>query len=85
MVIHLETKIVTIFGVLDDNGNVVQRFAVQPGNEPNDPLNIAVLNQDSFVNAFNAISGAKAELVKKLEEAKAAQVATDEKKVEQAE
>lgn len=67
MVVHLETKIITVFGVLDDNGNVVQRYAIQPGNEPNDPLNIAVFNQDSFITAFNAIANAKDQLVAKVE------------------
>ncbi len=68
MVIHLETRISTLFGILDKDGNVAQRFIVQPEANPQgpDPLNIQVFNQDSFVKAFEAVAGVKKQLEEKL-------------------
>jgi len=68
MVIHMETKIVTVFGVLDKDGNVTQRFLIQPDQNNPDPLNIQVFNQENFVKAFEAISSVKAQLETKAKE-----------------
>jgi hypothetical protein len=69
MVIHLETKIVSLFGVLDSEGNVVARYQVGPEANPTqpDPLNIQVFNQESFVKAFEAITTVKKQLEEKVD------------------
>ena len=63
MLAHLETRIVSAFGELDKDGNVVRKFVVQSDpNAPQDPLLISVLNEAGFVNAFKALEEVKSQL-----------------------
>lgn len=54
MIVHLETRIQTVFGVLDDEGNAT----------PQEPLVAAVhkFSADAFTEAFQAIGDARDEL-----------------------
>jgi hypothetical protein len=50
-VVHVQTTIQTVFGVLDDDGNVI----------PQEPVTVQVSRfaSDSFVEAYTAIAGAR--------------------------
>lgn len=63
-VVHLGTVVKSVFGVMDDEDNVVQQVSVQPSNEDNDPLNIAVLKE----GCFDGVAERLLETKKQLEE-----------------
>lgn len=57
-IVHVQTNIQTILGVLDDDGNVVQK---QPLN-----VEVGVLSINAFTEAVNALLKAKSEAQEKL-------------------
>jgi len=68
-VIHLGTKVFPEFGIIDDNGNLVQNVVVS--GEGQQPLKVSVFNEQAFINLFNQLQKTQAELIaqtKKLEE-----------------
>lgn len=77
-IIHLETLVVPTFGLLDNDGNVIQSPI-----RPQEPIKLGVLGADSFASAYKVISDYKAELQKqldaKLAEEKKAKEAAEEK------
>lgn len=56
-IVHLETVIRTVFGVVDADGNVVRQIVVS-GPE-NKPISINVLSQDSWNSVYNGLMDAK--------------------------
>jgi hypothetical protein len=55
-VVHIETRIVAIFGIVDEEGNTTQ-LLVQPNAQlRDDPLLIRKFNKESFDKAFEALS-----------------------------
>lgn len=65
-VIHLETKVNSVFGVLDEDGNLIRKLQVNPTPEGTDPLSISVLREDAFDLAYEALSKIRSELVDQL-------------------
>ena len=61
-IIHIQTNIQSIFGVLDDNGDVISK---QPIN-----LEVGKLNESSFVEVLNQLTLAKQNLEAKIQETK---------------
>ena len=57
-VIHVQTTVQTILGVLDEDGNVFQK---QPLN-----VEVSVLNVEAFTEAVNALLKAKSEFQTKI-------------------
>jgi hypothetical protein len=54
-IVHIETRIVTLLGVVDNEGNVTQIMVSPDNNNPNDPLLVKKLTVDNFTKAFNTI------------------------------
>lgn len=67
-VVHLGTVIQSQFGVVDEDGNVVQTFSVTPKQGEPDPLAINRLSVEAFATAGNALINVKHELQKKVDE-----------------
>jgi hypothetical protein len=61
-VIHVQTTIQTILGVLDENGNVIQK---QPLN-----VEVSVLSVEAFTEAVNVLLKAKLEFQSRVNESK---------------
>ena len=72
-VVHLGTVVQSSFGVVDDEGNVLQQVTVGPTENREDILNIKVLNGESFDGVAEALLNTK----KKLEEQANAPVSTE--------
>jgi hypothetical protein len=55
-IVHVETRITTVLGVMDEEGNVTQLLNVAAANnDHNDPLLIRKLTKDAFVKAYEAL------------------------------
>lgn len=68
-IVHIETVITSLFGVLDDEGNITQQISVGPQKQQaQDPLSIKVFKEEGFRKAFEALVGVKSELNKQLEQ-----------------
>jgi hypothetical protein len=63
--VHLGTRIVSNFGVVDDNGNTIQSIPVQ-GDLP-------VFDEASFASAFQQIEAKRQELVAQIPKSPASQ------------
>jgi hypothetical protein len=63
-VVHLETVVQSVFGLLDENGDVVQQIIVKPGDKPGDPLIIKKFNENSFIAAFNTLQKVREDIQK---------------------
>lgn len=59
-IIHVETSIQAVFGVLDDEGNVVGRHPVN--------LSVPKHSQENFTEALRVLVEARKELTEKLKE-----------------
>lgn len=66
MLVHMETRIQTVFGLVED-GNVTKKWVVQADPNQVDPLQISVLTEENFRKAYEAIVGLKAQLIAQLE------------------
>lgn len=75
-VVHLGTVIQSQFGVLDDDGNVVQTFTVTPKQGEPDPLAINRLVPEAFSVAGAALAKVKVDLQKQVDEEVAKQDGT---------
>lgn len=64
-VIHLGTKIVPEFGVLDDNGNVVQQLSLTAAE--NKIFQIANFSAQGFADAFTQLDKARLDVVKQVD------------------
>ena len=65
--IHLETRVIALFGV-EDGGDMVQQFQVAANpQQPDDPLLIKKLSEEAFAKAFKALTDARQELSKQVE------------------
>ena len=62
MIIHQGTQIVSHFSKVDENGNVIETYVVAPQENKPDPLQIRIFNQQSFIEAYNAILKIKEQL-----------------------
>lgn len=60
-IVHLQTVVRSVFGVVDDEGNVVQEVVVS-GAE-NQPIVLKVLNEANWTQVYNSLVDAKAQLV----------------------
>jgi hypothetical protein len=67
-VIHLGTTVIPEFGVIDDNGNLVNNITVTA--EGNKNLKISVFSADAFQDVFNNLVKTKSELEAKVENLK---------------
>lgn len=69
-VVHIETRMQVMFGVLDDEGNVINQFVLAPrtqdeqGKPVVDPLLIKKLNKEAVDKAYEYILSVRAELAK---------------------
>jgi hypothetical protein len=73
-VVHLETRIVTLLGIMDEDGDISQKIVVQANpQDPQDPLVLGKLSLPAFEAAFNTLKRIRAEVEAKL----AAQVVQD--------
>lgn len=70
MIIHMETQVTCLFGVLDDAGNVVQRLVAKAEQGKPDPFQIQVLTPEAFQNAYKVIVETRDSLIKQEAEAK---------------
>jgi hypothetical protein len=62
---HLETRVITVFGLEDDEGNIVQQYIIQANpKELNDPLLIKKFKQENLIVAYEAIMKIREELEK---------------------
>lgn len=60
-VVHVETRIVTLLGVLDDEGNVARTLVLQADpNDPNDPLVIRKPSPAAFEAAAHVVRRTRA-------------------------
>lgn len=57
-IVHVQTNISAIFGLMDDEGNILTK---QPLN-----LEVTKLSQDAFIEAFNQIVASKKNLDKQV-------------------
>lgn len=62
-VIHIETLVLPVFGVLDDDGNVVEKL-----NASKEPLRVNALSEEVFKNLASEITRVKKEYQKLLDE-----------------
>jgi hypothetical protein len=60
MIVHIETRVQTLFGVLDDNGNIVNKQPVT--------LEISELQAERFRHAYDYISNFKARYAESVEQ-----------------
>jgi hypothetical protein len=60
-VVHLKTVVQSVFGVVDDEGNVIREIVV--GGAENQPIQIKVLSHDNWVGLFNGLQDAKQQLL----------------------
>lgn len=60
-VIHIETKVVPLFGILDNEGNVIQKIPLS------EPIGVGLLSKESFLQVHDSIVNAKGELQKRLD------------------
>lgn len=73
-IIHLETLVAASFGVLDNDGNVIQTIRIP------EPVRVGVLSPENFAQAHKLVADYKSELQKQLD----AKIA-EEKKAKEAE
>lgn len=65
-VIHLETHIQSVFGLLDDQGNVVQQVVVRAGEKVDDPLLIKKFTKEAFDNAYSSLLNVRSQIQEKV-------------------
>lgn len=70
-VVHIETRIQSVFGILDDEGNIVEQFTVtargqdEQGKPVADPLLLRKFTKEGFEQAYEALNNLKGEVEKK--------------------
>lgn len=63
---HMETRIITTFGVEDDYGNIANVYVVQADqNNPHDPLLLRVLSEESLAKALEGLRECRLRLEEK--------------------
>lgn len=63
---HIETRIVTTFGVEDEEGNIVHMYVAQAEqNNPDDPLLFRRLHAESFEKALQGLQECRDKLEKR--------------------
>ncbi len=66
---HIETRIISVFGLEDDDGNIIQQFVAQADpKRHDDPMVIRRLKHEDFGNACQAVLLIRSELEAKVSE-----------------
>lgn len=63
-VVHLETVVSTVFGIVDEDDNVVDSFVVGGGKDK--PIQVKVLNEANWSKLYHDIMDAKSQVTAKL-------------------
>jgi hypothetical protein len=66
-IVHMETKVRSVFGLLDEEGNIVRKFEIEPSPQ-GDELSISVLNEQSFINSYFALYKLKEDMISRLKQ-----------------
>lgn len=64
-VIHLGTKILAEFGIIDDDGNLVQSVAIT--DDKSQPFRLSIFSSEAFFDIYNKIEKSRIELVAQAE------------------